>query len=146
EPTMGHVVIPLWQLSPRAKNGGYPRTKALPDLQTFEEFYASVLPGTPLAGQTAYQALRALADPQLAMFRVALAPPKASGEALGTLQSAFTEMWKNPQFLADYSKVIKTDPVLVTGAEGQAILADLGTVRDELKEYLSNYASKITTR
>jgi hypothetical protein len=26
EPTMGHVVMPLWQLSPR-KNGAYPRSK-----------------------------------------------------------------------------------------------------------------------
>jgi hypothetical protein len=140
------VVIPLWQLSPRTKTGSYPRTKALPNLQTFEEFYAQVLPGKPLAGQTAYQALRALADPQLAMFRVALAPPKASEEALAILQSAFTEMWKNPQFLADYSKVIKTEPILVTGAEGQAVLAELGTVRDDIKDYLANYANRITTR
>jgi putative tricarboxylic transport membrane protein len=146
EPTLGHVVIPLWQLSPRTKTGSYPRTKALPNLQTFEEFYAQVLPGKPLAGQTAYQALRALADPQLAMFRVALAPPKASEEALAILQSAFTEMWKNPQFLADYSKVIKTEPILVTGAEGQAVLAELGTVRDDIKDYLANYANRITTR
>jgi hypothetical protein len=146
EPTLGHVVIPLWQLSPRTKTGSYPRTKALPNLQTFEEFYASVLPGKPLAGQTAYQALRALADPQLAMFRVALAPPKASDEALVILQSAFTEMWRNPQFLADYSKVIKTEPILVTGADGQAVLAELGTVRDDIKDYLANYANRITTR
>ena len=58
EPTMGHVVMPLWQLSPR-KNGGYPRSKALPNLQTFEEFYATVQPGKPLAGNFTYQALRA---------------------------------------------------------------------------------------
>ena len=59
EPTMGHVVMPLWQLSPR-KNGSYPRSKALPNLQTFEEFYASVHPGKPLAGNSNYQALRAV--------------------------------------------------------------------------------------
>ena len=39
-----HVVMPLWQLSPRGKDGSYPRSKALPNLQTFEEFYASVQP------------------------------------------------------------------------------------------------------
>ncbi len=146
EPTLGHVVLPLWQLSPRAKNGSYPRTKALPNLQTFEEFYAQVLPGKPLGPQLAYQALRALADPQLAMFRVALAPPKAADEAVTTLAQAFTEMWKNPQFLADYSKVIKTEPILVTGAEGQRVLADLGTVPNEIKEYLIKYTERITTR
>src|SRR3954464_7981264 len=51
EPTMGHIVMPLWQLSPR-KNGAYPRSKALPNLQTFEEFYAAVHPGKPLSGNT----------------------------------------------------------------------------------------------
>ena len=43
----------------------------------------------------AYEALRAFADPQLAMFRVAMMPPKASPEALGILRKAFTELWKN---------------------------------------------------
>jgi hypothetical protein len=146
EPTMGHVVIPLWQLAPRTKDGKYPRSKALPNMQTFEEFYATVFPGKPLAGQIQYQALRSFADPQLAMFRVALMPPKASNEALGILRTAFTEMWKNPQFLADYSRIIKTQPILVSGSEGQEILADLGKVKPEIKEYLINYVSKITSR
>src|SRR5215210_115133 len=55
EPTMGHVVMPLWQLSPR-KDGRYPRSKALPDLQTFEEFYAAAHPSKPLAGNFSYEA------------------------------------------------------------------------------------------
>jgi hypothetical protein len=146
EPTMGNVVIPLWQLAPRTKDGKYPRSRALPNMQTFEEFYATVFPGKPLAGQLPYQALRSFADPQLAMFRVALMPPKASAEATGILRAAFTEMWKNPQFLADYARLIKTDPILVSGSEGQEILADLGKVKPEIKEYLVNYVSKITSR
>src|SRR4029079_1125567 len=56
EPTMGQVVLPLWQLSPR-KNGAYPRSKALPNMQTFEEFYAQVFPGKPLVGNKLYEAL-----------------------------------------------------------------------------------------
>jgi tripartite-type tricarboxylate transporter receptor subunit TctC len=144
EPTMGDVVIPLWQLSPRAKDGSYPRSKALPELPTFEEFYAQVRPGKPLAGQKAYEALRAFADPQLAMFRVALMPPKASEEALGILRTAFAELWKNPQFIADYSRIIKTEPIFVSGADGQAILTGLGNVRQEIKDYLVAYVGRMT--
>jgi tripartite-type tricarboxylate transporter receptor subunit TctC len=144
EPTMGHLVIPLWQLSPRTKDGSYPRSKALPNLQTFEEFYASVFPGKPLKGQIAYEALRALADPQLAMFRVAVTPPKTSPEAVAVLRSAFTQMWKSPQFLADYSRIIKTEPILVTGAEGQEVLAALGSVPEKYKEYLTATVGKMT--
>jgi hypothetical protein len=145
EPTMGQVVMPLWQLSPR-KNGAYPRSKALPNLQTFEEFFASVRPGKPLAGDFKYQALRAVADPQLAMFRVTMMPPKSSGESVAIMRAAFVEMWKNPQFLADYSKVIKTEPVLVTGAEGQEVLNGLATVSNELKEFIVKYTDNLTSK
>jgi hypothetical protein len=145
EPTMGHVVLPLWQLSPR-KNGAYPRSKALPNLQTFEEFYAAVRPDKPLAGNFKYQAMRAVSDPQLAMFRVTMMPPKSSGEAVAIMRTAFVEMWKNPQFLADYSKVIKTEPILVTGAEGQEVLSGLANVANEMKEFLVSYANSLTSK
>ena len=145
EPTMGHVVMPLWQLSPR-KNGRYPRSKALPNLQTFEEFYASVYPNKPLAGDFKYQALRAIGDPQLAMFRVAMMPPKSSAEAVATMRAAFADMWKSPQFLADYSKVIKTEPILVTGAEGQEVLNGLASVPTEIKDFLLQYTNAMTNR
>ncbi len=145
EPTMGHVVLPLWQLSPR-KNGAYPRSKALPDMQTFEEFYAQVFPGKPLAGNKTYEALRIIADPQLAMFRVVLLPPKNADEATAVMRSAFVDLWKDQKFLADYSKVIKTEPILVTGSEGQAVLAGLGNVRDEMKDFIVQYTNGLANR
>jgi hypothetical protein len=146
EPAMGNVVMPLWQLAPRGKDGSYPRSKALPDLQTFEELYAAVKPGQPLAGNKTYKALRTIADTQLAMFRVAMMPPKSSGEAVSILRAAFVEMWKSPQFLRDYSNVIKTDPILVTGAEGQEVLARLGNVDPEITQMLLEYTSKMTVQ
>jgi hypothetical protein len=80
------------------------------------------------------------------MFRVAMMPPKSSGEAVVTMRAAFAEMWKSPQFLADYSKVIKTEPILVTGAEGQEVLTGLGTVSTEIKEFLVKYTNNMTSR
>jgi tripartite-type tricarboxylate transporter receptor subunit TctC len=145
EPAMGNVVIPLWQLSPR-KDGGHPRAKALPEMQTFEEFYASVMPAKPLAGNPTYAAMRAVMDSQLAMFRVALMPPKASDEAVNVLRAAFLEMWKDPKFLADYSRVIKAEPVLVSGSEGQAVLSGLAQVPAQVKEFLLSYTSKLTSK
>jgi putative tricarboxylic transport membrane protein len=145
EPTMSDIVLPLWQLSPR-KNGRYPRAKALPNLPTFEEFYATVHPGKSLTGQFKYQVLRTLADPQLAMFRTVFMPPKTSGEAVATMRSAFIEMWKSPQFLADYSKAIKTEPVLVTAQEGEEILAGLGKVRSDIKDFLLKYVTAMTSK
>lgn len=54
--------------------------------------------------------------------------------------------WKSREFLADYSKIIKTEPVLVIGHEVQEVLAALGSVPQSVKDFLINYASRITTR
>src|SRR5580698_8749232 len=147
EPTMGKegIILPLYQLSPR-KADAYPRTKALPNMQTFEEFYASVHPDKPLKGQLKYKALRAIEDPQLAMFRTALVPPKTPDEAVSVLRSAFIEMWKDPEFLAAYSNIIKTEPVMVTAQEGQQVLAGLATVPDDVKNFVVKYIADMTAK
>ena len=118
----------------------------MPNLQTFEEFYAKVQPGKKLAGNMSYEAMRAVADPQLAMFRVSLMPPKASPEALTAMRAAFVSMWKDPKFLADYSKVIKTEPILVSGSDGQEILSEVASVRPEVKNFLEKYAANLSQR
>ena len=128
------------------KNGAYPRSKALPNMPTFEEFYAQVMPGKSLAGNKTYEALRTVGDPQLAMFRVVLLPPQASEDATAVMRAAFIDLWKDQKFLADYSKVIKTEPILVTGKEGQAVLTGLGTIRDEMKEFIVTYTNSLTNR
>ena len=87
-----------------------------------------------------------VADPQLAMFRVVLLPPKASDEATAVMRAGFIDLWKDQKFLADYSKVIKTEPILVTGSEGQAVLAGLGSVPDAMKEFIVDYTNHLTNR
>lgn len=143
EPSMGDIVLPLWQLSPR-RDGGYPRSKALPDLQTFEEFYAQVKPGSSLVDNPTYQALRAMSDPQLAMFRVALLPPHSSSAAIAVMRQSFIDLWQDADFLAAYSKVIKADPILVPGAEGQAILSGVAAIPPKLKQIALDSADVLT--
>jgi tripartite-type tricarboxylate transporter receptor subunit TctC len=141
ETTMGDVVLPLFQIAARAKDGSYPRSAALPDLPTFEEFHATVHGRKP-SGQL-YEVLRVSTDPLVAMFRTALLPPKAAPEAVAAMRSGFVEMWKDPQFIRDYSNVIKSKPLLVSGADAQEILADLGKVKPEIKAFLVDYVTKL---
>lgn len=145
EPSMGSIVLPLWHLSPR-KSNGYPRSRALPNIQTFEEFYASVYPDKPLTDQISYHILRTMIDPQLAMFRVALMPPNTGEDAVAAMRKAFVDMWKSPQFLVDYSKVIRSEPILVTGEDGQKVLDGLGKVRSDVKQFLLKYISDMTSK
>ena len=142
EPTMGDLVLPLWQLAPRGKDGGYPRSAALPDLPTFEEFYATVKGGARPMGFT-YEVLRAASDPMVAMFRTALMPPKTPHEPVMLMRSAFVELWKNRDFIRDYSNMVKTKPILVTGEEAQEMVAALGKVKPEIKTFLLDYSNRL---
>jgi hypothetical protein len=142
EPTMGELVIPLWQVAPRGKDAGYPRSPALPDMPTFEEFYAMVNGGKKPAGFT-YEVLRTSTDPLVAMFRTALMPPKTPHEPVALMRSAFVDLWKNPDFIRDYSNVVKTKPILVTGEEAQDIVAALAKVKPEIKAFLLDYSNRL---
>jgi tripartite-type tricarboxylate transporter receptor subunit TctC len=142
EPTMSDIVIPLWQLAPPGKDGSYPRSPALPGLPTFEEFYTTVKDGNKPSG-IMYEALRAGADAQLAMFRTAVMPPKAPDEAVAVLRRALMELWQDTQFLRDYAHIVKTTPVLVTGDEGQAIMAALSAINPEIKAFIADYSNRL---
>ena len=116
-------------------------------MQTFEEFYASVTGGNkPLAGDFRYQAMRAASDPQLAMFRVAAMPPKSPADVVATMRAAFDELWQDQDFLAGYAKVLATKPIMVSGADGQGILADLGKVPRQIKDFLVTYTNRVTEK
>jgi len=142
EPTMGELVLPLWQLAPRGKDGSYPRSAALPDLPTFEEFYATVKGGKRPSGFT-YEVLRAVSDPLVAMFRTALMPPKTPDEPVMLMRSAFVELWKDRDFIHDYSNVVKAKPILVTGKEALEMVAALGKVKPEIKAFLLDYSNRL---
>jgi hypothetical protein len=147
EPSMRDIVIPLWQLAPRGKDGGYPRSRSLPNMPTFEEFYASVTGGNKrLAGDFRYQAMRAACDPQLAMFRVAAMPPKSPADVVAVMRTAFDELWQDQDFLDGYAKVLATKPIMVSGADGQGILADLAKVPRQIKDFLVTYTNRVTEK
>jgi tripartite-type tricarboxylate transporter receptor subunit TctC len=141
ETSMGDIVLPLFQLSARAKDGGYPRSAALPDLPTFEEFYATVHGRKP-SGQL-YEVLRTGTDPLVAMFRTVLLPPKTSAEVTAVTRTAFVDLWKDPQFIRDYSNIIKSQPLFVSGSDAQDILADLAKVKPEIKAFLVDYVNRL---
>jgi putative tricarboxylic transport membrane protein len=142
KPALGDLVMPLWQLAPRAKDGSLPRSPSLPELPTFEEFYASVKGGRKPSGRF-YDDMRAFVDPMVAMFRTALMPPKTPDEPVNLMRAAFVDLWKDADFIRDYSNAVKAKPILVTGADAQKIIAVLGRVTPETKAFLLDYSNKL---
>jgi hypothetical protein len=65
---------------------------------------------------------------------------------VSVMRTAFVAMWSDPKFLADYSRVIKAEPILVSGAEGQAVLSGIAQVPGRVKEFLLSYTSRLTSK
>jgi hypothetical protein len=59
------------------------------------------------------------------------------------MRSAFVELWKDPQFVRDYSNIVKTAPILVSGQEGQEILAAVGKIKPEIKAFITDYSHRL---
>jgi hypothetical protein len=143
EPALRDVVMPLWQVAPRGKDGSYPRSPALPNLPTFEEFYASVNGGKMPSGML-YEVMRSVADPLCAMFRAAMMAPKSSSETVGIMRAAFADLAQDKDFVADYGRIVKSMPILRSGDEVQEIVAELGNTKPEIKAFIVDYTNKLT--
>lgn len=147
EPTMMKqgIVIPLWQIAPPGPGGTYPRSPAVPEIQTFEEYFATVNPGKKPSG-VPYNAMRAAIDAQTAMFRTFFMPPKANKEAVATMRQAILSLWKDQNFLRDYAKAVRSDPVLVSGEAADAIMGSMAKVGPETRAFLKDYGTNLTKR
>jgi tripartite-type tricarboxylate transporter receptor subunit TctC len=146
-PTMGKqgLVIPLWQISAPGPGGTYPRAKAIPDIPTFEEFYASQKGGAKPDGLP-YRAMRSFMDPQTSMFRAVFFPPKTPKEPIEILRKAYETMWKDPKFQETYQKVVKSEPGLVVGQNANAVMASLKTAPPEIKKFLEEHGKGLHGR
>jgi tripartite-type tricarboxylate transporter receptor subunit TctC len=102
----------------------------------------SVKGGKKPSGFT-YEVLRTSTDPMVGMFRTALMPPKTPSDAVALMRAAFVDLWKNPEFIRDYSNVIKTKPIFVSGEQAQDIVAALSRVKPEIKAFLLDYSNRL---
>ena len=53
------------------------------------------------------------------------------------------DLWKDRDFIRNYSNIVKTTPILVKGEEAQEIVAALASVKPEVKAFLLDYANKL---
>ena len=111
----------------------------------FEEFYASVNNGKQPSGFL-HEVMRSVSDPLTAMFRAAMMPPKTPAEPVAIMRQAFVDMWKDQDFVRDYTNIVKTRPILRTGAEAQEIIAALGSVKPEIRTFMLDYTNKLVAK
>ena len=91
--------------------------------------------------------MRAAIDAQTAMFRTFFMPPKANKEAISTMRAAIVSPYgRTRRSSRDYSKAVRSDPVLVSGEDGEVIMSGLAKVKPEIKTFLSDYGTSLVKR
>ena len=99
------------------------------------------------AGKTpsgpAWESIRFITRLADAMFRTAFLPPGAPKEAVDEMRAAFAKLWTDGEFFAEYEKTVRSRPSLVSGEDGNRIIAGLGNVDPAIVAYLKDYVAKV---
>ena len=118
------IAMPFWQMaakSPEGKLSGSDKIRAQ-GIKFFEEVYQDAH-GKPPSG-TKYQALMVTDNLSAEIARVATMPPGASKDAVEEIRRAFLALQNDQDFIAEYQRVIKSDPILISGEAAQKTLGD----------------------
>jgi tripartite-type tricarboxylate transporter receptor subunit TctC len=131
------IAMPLLQYD---RADGLPgRSPDLPDVPTFLEVYKDVWGTGAMPSGEKWQALQLLTRILDSMYRTVFMPPNAPAEAVEEMRRAFEKLGQDPEFIAQYEKVVSTKPRFVIGAEGERVIADLANVQPSMVDFLRKY-------
>lgn len=118
------IAMPFWQLSALTPEGKLVGSEKLTSqgIKFFEEVYEQAHGKKPSGPK--YQALKVTDNLSAQLARIVAMPPNASREAVEEIRRAFHALQSDKDFLDEYVRVIKMEPVMISGADAQKSLND----------------------
>lgn len=135
------VAIPFWQIGTRGEDGKLSGSDKLQSegVPFFEDVYIAAHGKAPEGAK--YAALRLINDLRAQLARAILMPPGARPEAIEEMRRAFTALGKDKDFISDYQRITKEEPVMVEGAIAQKLLRDaVSGLQPDVKAILKDAA------
>ena len=133
------IVVPLFQYDYERPDGTLGRNPDLPDVPAFIEVYKDIMGESAVPSGERWQALRLLTRIMDSMFRTVFMPPNAPAAAVEEMRAAFEKLANDAEFSADYEKVVRTKPHFIVGAQGEAIIAELGKVQPSIVSFMRKF-------
>ena len=133
------IVMPLLQFDYERADGTPGRSPELAEVPSFSEVFKEIKGDAAVPSGEHWQALRLLHRVMDSMFRTVFMPPNAPAAAVEEMRRAFEKLATDAEFIADYEKITRTRPALVIGAQGEAIISELGKVQPSLVSFLRRY-------
>jgi tripartite-type tricarboxylate transporter receptor subunit TctC len=121
------VAVPLWQIATRGDDGSLTGSDKLRNagVAFFEDVYTAARGKAP-EGVT-YNALQIVNDLRAKLARAILMPPGARPEAVEEMRRAIASLATDKEFIADYLRITKEEPILIDGATAQKLVKDAVT-------------------
>ncbi len=133
------IVIPLLQYDYRRPDGTYGRNPDAADVPAFLEVYKDVWGRDAMPSGEKWQALQLVSEIMDSMGRTVFMPPNAPQAAVDEMRSAMEKLSKDPEYIAEYEKVVKFKPRFIVGSQGERIIAELGRVQPSFVAFLRKY-------
>ena len=130
------VVIPLYVNELIADDGELEANSDAPDLMPFSKLYQSIHNKTPSGRH--WEALKVTYIAQ-AMQRVVMMTPGTAPEIVATLRQAFAAMIKDPEYVAEFRKMTRSDPEYKVGISGEKIVQKLQDTPADVKAFIKKY-------
>ena len=135
------IAMPLYQydLVPAQPS----RSPALPNVPSYLEVYKDVWGKDAMPSGVKWQALVLLNRIMENMIRTIFMPPTAPQAAVDEMRSAFDKLSRDPEFIAQWKKVVLVEPYFIMGTEGERIISDLANVQPPMANFLRKYIEEM---
>lgn len=140
------IVVPVFQYETVTPDGKLIRNPNVPDLPTWLELYKMKFGEDAMPSGIEWESLKLLNLLYTNMLRTVFMPPGSPIEAKAILSQAFADVAKDPEFIAEYEKIVRAAPQMLTGADGDKVIGALASVDPEIVAFLKDYVAQASAR
>ncbi|HEX9583821.1 MAG TPA: hypothetical protein VGB36_04880 [Gammaproteobacteria bacterium] len=135
------IVIPVFHFEISNPDGTFTASPDVPNIPTYLDLYQMKYGKGAKPSGDKWEALKLLNTLYTNLLRTVFMPPGSPKEAVDALDAAFSSVVKDPEFLAEYEKVVKAPPQMISGDAGRKVIANLSNVKPELVSFFKQYVA-----
>lgn len=140
------IVVPVFQYETVTPDGKFVASPHVPGIPTWLDLYQQKHGKDQLPSGIKWEALKLLNLLYTNMLRTVLMPPGSPKEAQQALADAFMAVAKDPEFVAEYVKIVQAPPDMVGREDGEKVIAALGAVDPQIVAFMKAYVAEARKR
>jgi tripartite-type tricarboxylate transporter receptor subunit TctC len=130
------LVVPVYADELVTADGEFRPSAEVPDIPSFSQLHQQIF--GKLGSGPLWEALKTI-NLTHAMQRIAKVPPNTPPEAVAALRQGYSQMIKDPEFIAEFKKVTLSDPHYQVGGEADKLIRRLVQAPPEVRSTIRKY-------